>query len=33
MHGTLKKKLGLTLASAQEGAWPGLPHRRAGEPM
>src|SRR5271156_1959935 len=31
--GTLKKKLGLTLASAKEERGPGLSHRRAGEPM
>src|SRR5262249_9771971 len=31
--GTLKKKLGLALASTKRGARPGLPHRRAGERM
>ena len=31
--GTLKKKLGLTACLGQRGAWPGLPHRRAGEPV
>jgi len=31
--GTLKKKLGLTLASATEGARPGLSHRRPGAGM
>ena len=31
--GTLKKKLGTCACFGEGGAWPGLPHRRAGERM